>query len=499
MDSVKQSDIISRRIVMALCVIGGLRILLFSLAFPFFNIIDEKEHFDLIYKFSRLSWPGRDIHFSDKTIQDKIIYGSPEYLSVDTNSSMPLWRQKDFINSEKYVKSLESYRNEINYEISSPPVYYFLAGMWYRLGEIIGFSDAALVYWVRLMNVPVFMALIWFSWQLAKYCFTDKYKQIAVPLLVTFFPQDVFYTLSSDTLPPLLFAIIFYMMLKIYFENMSVRYHLFAGLLSAMLFLTRMPNAALLMLLASIIIIKIKKEHTWSCLYRLCVLAAAFVIPASICMVRNYYVFGDLTGIWFKAKYWGWTPKPFNQLWNHPFFLGNGISEFFTTLIATFWRGELPWHWRGELLWYIDCIHSNMADQFYIKSSIIFTAIAFFAFIYNFRKSNSTYRIVIAMSFLVIAAAIFLQAFASILYDFHNCIAPSRGKPYFAAGRVISSVLVPFLLIYIDGIWKLFGRLGSKAVILIIIIMVAAITVSEFWITSPVFSSPYNFFGLFTN
>ncbi|MCE5341467.1 MAG: DUF2142 domain-containing protein [Planctomycetaceae bacterium] len=485
----EQTDVNSRRIVIALCVIGGLRILFFCLIFPFFNAIDEKEHFDLIYKYSRGSLPGHYKNFSSKTIQDAVIYGSPEYLSTDTNSCRPLWRQEDFVNSDIYVKLIEKYKKKINYEISSPPVYYFLAGMWYRAGEILGISDAMLVFWTRLINVPVFMALIWFSWRLAQICFSNVHQQLAVPLLLAFFPQDVFYTLSSDTLPPLLFVIFFLMAIRIYFENMSLKYHFFAGLLAAALFLTRMPNAALLMLVLVIIILKIKKERTSLCFFRIGILLSAFLVPVSIWMIRNYFVFGDLAGIRYKAKYWGWTPKPFNQLWNHPFFLDDGISQFFTSLIETFWRGELAWHWN--------CISSNIADQFYIKSSIIFTAIFLFIYIYNYKKNTATYHIVMGLSFLVIAAAIFLQAFASILYDYHNCLSPSRDRPYFVAGRVISSVLVPFLLIYIDGIWKLFGKLGSKAVMLMIALMVITITISEFWLTRHVFTSPYNWFALF--
>ena len=110
----EQSDVISRRIVIALCVIGGLRILFFCLIFPFFNVIDEKEHFDLIYKCSRLSLPGHRKTFDSKTIQNAVIYGSPEYLSMDTNSCLPLWCQRNFINSDTYVKSIEEYKDKIN-------------------------------------------------------------------------------------------------------------------------------------------------------------------------------------------------------------------------------------------------------------------------------------------------------------------------------------------------------------------------------------------------
>jgi hypothetical protein len=40
-----------------------------------------------------------------------------------------------------------------NYEASQPPLYYTLAGLWWRLGKVCGFHDGFLLYWLRFLNI----------------------------------------------------------------------------------------------------------------------------------------------------------------------------------------------------------------------------------------------------------------------------------------------------------------------------------------------------------
>ena len=72
-----------------------------------------------------------------------------------------------------------------------------------------------------------------------------------------------------------------------------------------------------------------------------------------------------------------------------------------------------------------------------------------------------------------------------------------RGRSHtFVSGRLISCVLLPFLLIYIDGLERIFRRLGERVALLAIVAIVIGITLSELWLTREVFASPYNWFGL---
>jgi hypothetical protein len=481
-----------RNIVIVLCLIGGIKIFVFSAAFPFFNNVDEKTHFDLVYKYSKgyLFHSGIE-KFNTYSAEMIILYGSPEYLYPNLQTPEPYWRQPDFTKSSRFRELVEIVKDEPNYEAGSPPFYYFAAGLWYRAGAMLGLSDSVLLYWTRFFNIPVFMALIWLSWRLAAICFSDIYRQIALPLFITFFPQDVFYSINPDSLSPLLFALLSLILLKIYFDKKSWKVYLSAGLTAAALFLTRMPNISLYVLIFAIIIFEIKRIGknipVLHSIINLSSLLISFSIPVGLWLFRNYSQTDSITGMSDKIKFWGWTIKPLNQIWNHPFFMGNGVSHFFAELTKSFWRGELVWHLKP--------ISSSAADFFYIASSAIFCTISLIFLISAYKKLSRSFRITALMSFMTVGASLFLLAFSSIIYDFHDSFAPSRESPFFVAGRTISSVIIPFAIIYIDGFWRLFAFLGRRWPLAILVLIMIAITVSEFWLTKDVFASQYNFFA----
>ena len=64
----------------------------------------------------------------------------------------------------------------------------------------------------------------------------------------------------------------------------------------------------------------------------------------------------------------GWTRKPFADWWQHPIFAPGGLWVFWSSLIASFWRGELTWHSR-PLSW-------GPADKFFAVSSFLLLATA---------------------------------------------------------------------------------------------------------------------------
>jgi magnesium-transporting ATPase (P-type) len=182
--------------------------------------------------------------------------------------------------------------------------------------------------------------------------------------------------------------------------------------------------------------------------------------------------------------------KPLSKLLDHPIFTYAGLSYFLSELTKTFWRGEFVWHTERIAWW--------GADLFYVVSSGVFIAAYAIGVMPNRDKTNQRYRFVLAMSFLVVGISVLLLAILSTLYDFDGCWYPSRAKPYFVSGRLIAGVLLPFLLIYIDGLEQVFRRLGlgERAILLAIVVIVIGITVSEVWLTVKVFASPYNWFSL---
>ena len=83
------------RVVLALALLAGLRVLCFSLAFPFFSNVDEFRHFDVVLKFSRGYWPtpGPDA-YETETAGFVGRFGSPEYMR-DPLAPAQAWRPAD--------------------------------------------------------------------------------------------------------------------------------------------------------------------------------------------------------------------------------------------------------------------------------------------------------------------------------------------------------------------------------------------------------------------
>ena len=248
----------NRNIILLLCIIAACRIFLFNAAFPLFNNVDEELHFDLVYKYSKGQFPKAEVEdFNRQAVELIILYKTPEYLFKAEQFSEgsfppPRWMHPNERVSKRFVEAVDAWLNfNKNYETASFPVYYIVAGIWCSVGRVLGVTGGQLLYWIRFLNVPLFIMLVWVSYRLAHLCFPDRpLQQIALPLIVAFFPQDVFYSINSDTISPLLFAISFFLLLQIYFENKSYLHHFSAGIAVAATLLTKISNIAVLVLLA---------------------------------------------------------------------------------------------------------------------------------------------------------------------------------------------------------------------------------------------------------
>jgi hypothetical protein len=487
-------------IILLLCIAAACRVFVFNAAFPLFNNVDEELHFDLVYKYSKGHVPKAEVQdFDREAVELILLYKTPEYLFKAEQFSgglfpQPRWMRPNERESKQFAEAVAKWLNiNKNCETGSFPVYYILAGIWCNVGRALGVTGGQLLYWIRFLNVPLCTVLVWLSYRLAQVCFPEKaLQQIAIPLIVAFFPQDMFYSINCDALSSLLFAISFLLLLQIYFESKSYFCHFSAGAAVAATMLTKISNIAVFALLGAIVILKVRKligeKKLKEYLPQLGILLAAAVIPVGIWLIRNYIVFGDLTGTTDKIKLLRWTAMPLNKLFDHPILTPGGIFYFLSELTKTFWRGEFVWHLK-PIAW-------RSTDLFYAASSAALTIVCGLGVILNRNKVNQRYRLVLVMSFLVVGVSVLLLAVLSMLYDFNDCIYPSQNKPYFVSGRLISCAMLPFLLIYIDGLERTFRRLGERATLLIIMAIVIGITLSEFWLTAEVFTSPYNWFSL---
>jgi len=485
-----------RLTIAVLCVIGAIRMFVFNAAFPPFNNVDEESHFDLVYKYAHGDIPKTGVtKYSRNVMESVIIYRTWEYVAKpEDRIPPPLWTIPGAEKSPEFANDVSSLQQHVyNHEAGSFPVYYLLAGLWYKTGEILGLAEGELIYWIRFLNVPLFVLLIIVSYKAAENLYVEgDSARIALPLLVTFFPQDAFYSIGNDGLSPLLFAISFLMLLQIYNHKKSNWYHFLAGLFIAATFLTKVSNITIMFLLGLVLLLKIKKlnaeKKIKQYLPKLAILLAASLIPAGVWLARNYFVIGDALASAEKIAYSGWTVKPVSEMLNHPIFTTKGAAYFLTELTKTFWRGEFSWH--------NNVIANYGMDIFYIISTLVLVLASGIALLVKGKTCSET-RFGIGMSFFVLIVSIFFLATLSILFDFGNWPCPSREKPYFTTGRLIGGVLLPFLIIYLDGLRRLLSFLkSSKYLLLAAAIIVIAITWSEISISMDVFKSQYNWFHL---
>src|SRR2546427_885367 len=67
--------------VIVFCFLAAARVLVFSAAFPFFNNVDERRHFDLVVKYAQAHVPLGAELISPVTLPYLSRYASPEFLS----------------------------------------------------------------------------------------------------------------------------------------------------------------------------------------------------------------------------------------------------------------------------------------------------------------------------------------------------------------------------------------------------------------------------------
>jgi hypothetical protein len=473
-----------RLVIAALCLAAAVRVFIFSAAFPFFNNVDETFHFDLVFKYSRGHLPVEPLEKMDPEAVRIIVANATGEYAGESIEHSPEW----------VADSIAFLEGQYNLETWAWPAYYMLAGLWCWLGKTIGLGSKSLLYWIRFLNVPLATAFVWLSWLFSRRVFGKNVQQrIALPLIVAFFPQDTLFAITADVLSPLVFAAAFFMLLEIYLSEKSWRYHLFTGLVVAATFLTKVSNIAILVLAAAVYLIKmvnaVRQNSLKSYLPSLAAFSCATTIPIVFWLGRNYLIFGDITGAAWAMKARTWTRKPFNEMFNHPIFSLQGAFFFLIELTKTFWRGEFVWGFKR--------LASPLADWFYCLTSAVFSLAFLAGFIVNRPKMGKSYRRNLAAALFVVALSVMLLAVLSMRYDFGYCLYPSREHPYFTSGRLIAGIILPFLLLYIDGLQRILTKLHLASYLLIVVGVIAiTVTISEIILSLPAFASPFNLFHI---
>lgn len=460
--------------IIILCIYAGLRIFIYSSAFPIFNLIDEQDHYDLVVKYANLQLPKHHDYFELESFKSIVNYNSPEYLNrpPENDDERASWKQA----------VVKYFVDKPNMESLSPPAYYVLAASWYRIGKFLGFKNEALIYWIRFLNIPIYITMILISFIFIRRLYPEnELLAFGIPLFLTVIPQSVMYAINNDVLSPLVFGAAFFCLLTISKSaDQGYAFYLIGGLLVTAAFLTKYSNVAILAVFGLIAFIFKPRDAN-----KVAILRISAMLPISLWIMRNYLISGDITASAEKAGLLKWTVKPISQLFDHPIFSLKGTVVFWHDLLCKFWRGEF--FWNGISM-------TSYMDYFYSISSLVFITLALIFFV---RKRNETDHSLL-YSFLSVGISILFLLAISISFDFHNCIYPSRTYPYLTSGRLIFGTIVPFLVLYLTGLKVLISKAGLwNHHKLIMVVMAATISISELIMNWPVFQSPYNLFHCF--
>jgi hypothetical protein len=494
-----------RWFILAACLLAGARVFVYNAAWPFFNNNDERSHFDLLSKYGDGWRPKFDPQtgFNDNYSAEAaflIFYcGSLEFYFPpsaypDGRTPPPVWQRPRDEAAAFLRREVNGLTDQTNHEALAPPVYYLLAGAWRDLGLAIGKRGLALLYWIKWLNVLIYMALVGLAWRFCRTAFPDgNYLRLAVPLALVALPQSLFYCISNDVPSPLVFLAALAMLGELSFAEKSWRYHAGAGLLAAAGFLVKESNVAILAVTAAVGARgawRATRAKTWRRdALRLAALGVGAMAPVAAWLAYNRVVFG----VWMiaeeKARLLTWTPRPPSQWLHHPIFSLAGLWAFFGYLLETFWRGELKWH--RVLVSYAP------ADWFYIVSSFVFAAAALVAQIRARRTEDPRALYALKLSWLAIAVSLAALIFKSISVDFNQSWYPSRAFPYLASGRLVAGLLVPFLTIYFYGLEKLLAPFRRYVHPLWVVALIAVgMFASEVIANHEVFASQYNWWHM---
>ena len=490
---------LERKIILLLCCLAAVHVFIFSAAFPPINNCDEHAHFDLAVKYSHGQLPRALEPISREAMQYIVLYGSQEYLWPPETFPggtfpPPPWTQP-LEQIAPILLAREAQWQNSNHESSQPPLYYALAGLWWRIGGWCGFENGHLFYWLRFLNVILIATLVWLGYAAARTIFPENlFLRLGVPALLAFIPQTAFYSIQNSGLSSLCFGAAFICLARLMRTDApTVRLAAAGGLALAATYLTKavnIPLIAIAVLMVALKILRLAKENKLrATLPAWATLALCAGIPAGIWMIWCEHNFGDLTGSTVNIQFAGVTPRPFWEWWHHPIFTVHGAWTFVSDLLSRFWQGEFLWHNHPMTF--------PAAIAIYAILSIVLVGLAAANLCLKRTPSAGAERQMLWFSFVCFVALVAFWGFQSVIHNYDHSPNPTPEYPYFATGRYLLGVLIPFLLLFVYGLDRALSFTTSRwPRWLALAGMIMFMLVSEIAVDWPIFFSPYNWFHM---
>ena len=483
------------KVISLICVLASVHIFIFSAIFPPANQVDEYLHLDVAVQYSHGIVPGWAGLISPETMCYVVRYGSLEYCFApddlpEKKYPPPFWT----LSTDKAAKLLVANRKNWerpNYESSQPPLYYVIAACWWHAGHWLGLKDANLFYWLRFLDILIVAATIVLAYVTARFLFPENvFLRLGVPALIALMPQSEFYSIDNDALSPLCFGLTFLFLLK-WWQKPSATGAAAIGLAFAATYLTKITNLPLLTVICATIALKAGqaiRDGEWqamspSLVAFFCCTAPPIVLWMLWCKFHYGNFFGNL-----NVLCCGWTIKPFAQWWHHPIYSPSGLWTYLSGQLGTYWQGEFWWHGQERRM------SLPGTDSIYTALSLFLLVMATPALSARFSNIAPGQRLAMQTGLACVLAGLAFFAVSSVVYDFQNCIDPSRQHPFFHAGRMILGTLIPFLLLFVYSLDRLLNRFGTAAKFITLAWMMSAMLAVEIVTDWPAFFSQYNWF-----
>jgi Dolichyl-phosphate-mannose-protein mannosyltransferase len=492
-----------RVLISVLVAVAMLRTLLFAGAFPLFNNVDEAAHIDIVIK-REMGMPiGLDVPYAMATRNMVVRYGTgfaiergeikfywgPEYHSARLPTgevTLPFWMAPATVQSA-YEPGAQAILSHLprNHQACEPQLYYALAAEWARLGRLLGFVEARLLYWVRAIDVVIVGMLVVLAAAFGRLVGpTSRTLRVGLPLLVAAIPQKTLYSITNDVLSPLIGGLaLYYGVRALVSEPARVRDAPIAGIMIGLAILTKLTNVLLIVLAPLLVVSHLRRRGIAEASRSACWLIGAMALPLVI-----WEIAAGPSAIrpCDKAASLGWTYRPLVEFGEHPIFTMRGAWYFLFHLLASFWRGELIWHGAP--------LAQPAMDMIYVVSSLALLGVAG---VRLFRESRPEARRGLMASFAIVSAGVLVLAGLSMVFNFGDFHYPSRALPFFASGRLIGAALLPFAALYVYGLEALLARTVLRGRELLVILTLAIlVTVVELMLSIEVIMSPYNWFHL---
>ena len=209
-----------RLLVGLFCLLAGLRVLVYAAAFPFFNNVDEYDHFDVVCKYAQGHVPRGLEQWSEEAAAYVALYGSPEFLGVLRISHRERLPRQCGPLAKGGRQRLRADQGPVepgkNYESVQPPFTmwsWVLGSTW----ENAGLRGGNLLYWTRIANVLAYVCWSGSPISLPKSCSPDsKFLYLGVPAVLVSMPQDIFCGLNNDVLSAPLVTLSLYLLVRLY-------------------------------------------------------------------------------------------------------------------------------------------------------------------------------------------------------------------------------------------------------------------------------------------